>query len=104
MRAFLWEFFVFGLKEARACLFAGLFFGLLFLSHHLPLFGLPRYDFLCLAAVAIQVVLLVTRAGNPGRGPHLCAFHVLGVALELFKTSPGRRLVVVPGVRVSQDR
>ncbi len=88
MRAFLWEFFVFGLKQARACLFAALFFGLLFLSRHIPLFGLPRYDFLCLAAVAIQVVLLATRLETRDEALTLCAFHVLGVALELFKTSP----------------
>jgi uncharacterized membrane protein YoaT (DUF817 family) len=88
MRAFLWEFFVFGLKQARACLFAGLFFGLLFLSRHVPLFGLARYDFLCLAAVAVQVVLLVTRVESKDEAMTLCAFHALGLALELFKTHP----------------
>jgi uncharacterized membrane protein YoaT (DUF817 family) len=44
MRSFLREFFVFGLMEARSCIFAASFFGLLFLSRYLPLFGLPRYD------------------------------------------------------------
>jgi uncharacterized membrane protein YoaT (DUF817 family) len=88
MRAFLWEFFVFGLKEARSCLFAGLFFGLLFLSGHIPLFGLPRYDFLCLAAVGIQILLLVTRLETKDEALTLCAFHALGIVLELFKTNP----------------
>jgi uncharacterized membrane protein YoaT (DUF817 family) len=88
MRAFLWEFFVFGMKQARACLFAGLFFGLLLLSRHIPLFGLPRYDFLCLAAVAVQVVLLATRLESRDEALTLCAFHVLGLCLELFKTHP----------------
>ena len=88
MRVFLWEFFTFGLKQARSCLFAGLFFGLLFLSRHIPLFGLPRYDFLCLAAVGIQVLLLVTRLETKDEALTLCAFHALGIVLELFKTNP----------------
>ena len=88
MGAFLWELFVFGLKEARSCLFAGLFFGLLFLSRHIPLFGLPRYDFLCIAAVAIQILLLAFRLETKDEALTLCAFHALGLVLELFKTNP----------------
>jgi uncharacterized membrane protein YoaT (DUF817 family) len=88
MRAFLWEFFVFGLKQARACIFAALFFGLLFVSRYIPLFGLPRYDFLCIAAVAVQLLLVVTRFETKDEVLTLCAFHLLGVGLELFKTSP----------------
>ena len=42
--SFILDFLAFGLKEAVACVFAGVFFLLLFLSHRLPLFGLPRYD------------------------------------------------------------
>jgi uncharacterized membrane protein YoaT (DUF817 family) len=88
MRAFLWEFLVFGLKSARACIFAGLFFGLLFLSHRIPLFGLARYDFLCLAAVALQILLLLGGLETRDEALTLCAFHFLGLCLELFKTHP----------------
>jgi uncharacterized membrane protein YoaT (DUF817 family) len=88
MRAFLWEFVVFGLKQARACLFAALFFGLLFLSRHIPLFGLPRYDFLCLAVVAVQALLLMTGVETRDEALTLGAFHALGLALEVFKTHP----------------
>ncbi len=89
MRSFLWEFFVFGLKQARACIFAASFFGLLFLSRYLPLFGLPRYDFLCIAAILLQVVLFLTRVESLEEVLVLCAFHALGLTLELFKTQPG---------------
>jgi uncharacterized membrane protein YoaT (DUF817 family) len=88
MRSFLREFFLFGLKEARACLFAGLFLSLLFLSRHIPLFGLPRYDFLCLAALAIQALLLWTGLETKEEALVLCMFHALGLTLELFKTHP----------------
>jgi uncharacterized membrane protein YoaT (DUF817 family) len=88
VRAFVWEFLVFGLKEARACIFAGSFFALLLLSRYLPLFGLPRYDFICIAALALQALLLWARIESKDEALVLCAFHVLGLALELFKTHP----------------
>jgi uncharacterized membrane protein YoaT (DUF817 family) len=88
MRVFLWEFFLFGVKQARACLFAGCFFSLLVLSRLAPRFGVPRYDFLFLAALAVQGVLLATRLESWREALVLCAFHALGLILELFKTHP----------------
>jgi uncharacterized membrane protein YoaT (DUF817 family) len=55
------ELIVFGIKEARACIFAGSFFFLLFVSKYLPLGDLPRYDFLFLSAVLLQVILYLTK-------------------------------------------
>lgn len=81
------DFLVFGLKQARACVFAGSFFVLLFLSHHVT-FGLHRYDFLFLAAVALQVVLVATRIETFDEFKTIVVFHLLGLALEAFKTSP----------------
>jgi uncharacterized membrane protein YoaT (DUF817 family) len=88
MRTWFWEFWLFGLKEARACVFAGSFFLLLLLSHHLPRLGLCRYDFLFVGALAIQAVLLITRLETAAEALVLCAFHALGLVLELFKTHP----------------
>ncbi|MFZ7095527.1 DUF817 family protein [Luteimonas dalianensis] len=45
-RRFAIEFLWFGLKEARACLFAGLFFACLFLVPREGVLGVPRYDVL----------------------------------------------------------
>jgi uncharacterized membrane protein YoaT (DUF817 family) len=87
MKAFLWEFWIFGLKEARACIFAGTFLALLFLSKYLPLFGLARYDFLCLAAIAIQILLVATALETRDELFVLTAFHALGLCLELFKVN-----------------
>lgn len=89
MRTFLCEFFLFGVKQARACLFAGTFLFLLLISRHIPLFGLARYDFLFLAAIGIQVLLIATRLESLHEVLVLTAFHILGVSLELFKTQPG---------------
>jgi len=87
LRAYLWEFLVFGLKEARACIFAGSFMTLLLLSKYIHI-GIPRYDFLFLAAVALQVILVVTRIESLEELVTLCAFHLVGLGLELFKTHP----------------
>ena len=88
MRDFLIEFLIFGFKEARACVFAGSFFAVLIVSRYLPLGDLPRYDFIFLAAIAIQVVLLATRIESGREAVVLCLFHAIGLALELFKTHP----------------
>lgn len=83
---YLYEFLVFGIKEARACIFAGSFFALLFLSHHLPLFGLHRYDFLFLSAIALQFLLFVTKVETWDEIKTIFLFHIVGTVLELFKT------------------
>lgn len=83
------EFIIFGLKEARASIFAGSFFFLLFISNHIPLFGLARYDFLFIAAVLIQAVMYFTGLETKDELKVICLFHVIGLVLELFKTSPG---------------
>ena len=87
-REYIREFIVFGIKETRACIFAGSFFVLLFLSHEIPLFGLLRYDFLFLAALLLQIVLFLTKVETWDEIKTIFLFHVLGTALELFKTHP----------------
>src|SRR6185503_4846959 len=88
MRDFLIEFVIFGIKQARACVFAGSFFLVLIASKFLPLGDLPRYDFIFLAAIAIQIVLLVTRIESVREAVVLCLFHAIGLILELYKTHP----------------
>lgn len=85
------EFLFFGIKQARSCLFAGLFFACVLLVPRTGLFGVPRYDVLLAAALAIQVWML--RAGLESRDELLaiCLFHALGFVLEAFKTSSGIR-------------
>ena len=88
MRDVAFEFLLFGLKQARACIFAGSFFVVLILSKLLPLDPLPRYDFILLAAIVLQAGLLITRVESIQEGIVLCLFHFIGLVLELFKTHP----------------
>jgi uncharacterized membrane protein YoaT (DUF817 family) len=85
------EFFVFGFKQAAACIFAGSFLFLLAISGHVSIPGLARYDFLFLSAVAIQLLLVAVRLENWREVAVLSMFHLLGMGLELFKTSPSIR-------------
>lgn len=82
------EFIVFGLKEVRSCIFVGTFFALLFLSNHIPLHGLARYDFLFLSALALQILLFAVKVETWDEIKTIFVFHVIGTLLELFKTHP----------------
>ena len=83
------EFLRFGLKEARACLFVGLFFAAVFLIPRDGLFGLPRYDALLVVALAIQCWMVWTGLETLDELKAICLFHAVGCALEVFKTSAG---------------
>lgn len=88
MRRHALEFVWFGFKELRACLFAGLFFIAIFCVPRAGLMGISRYDLLLLIAVAIQVIMFFTRLESLDEIKAITLFHLLGFALELFKTSP----------------
>ena len=89
VRDLLVEFVVFGLKQARACVFPGLFILVLLISGPVAEFlGVARYDFIFVGAILVQVVLVALRVETRDEALTLCAFHLLGLALEIFKTNP----------------
>jgi uncharacterized membrane protein YoaT (DUF817 family) len=83
------EFLYFGIKEARASLFAGLFFAAVFLVPREGLLGVPRYDALLVIAVAIQAWMVWAKLETTDELKAICLFHLVGFALEVFKTSSG---------------
>ncbi len=84
---FAMEFLYFGLKEARACLFVFLFFAAVFSIPRAGLWGIPRYDALLLVALAIQAWMVWAQLETLDELKAICLFHVVGFALEVFKTS-----------------
>ncbi len=84
---FVIEFLWFGIKELRACFFAGLFFIAIFCIPRTGLYGIARYDVLLLIAVAIQALMVLTKLESCDELKAITLFHVLGFGLELFKTS-----------------
>jgi uncharacterized membrane protein YoaT (DUF817 family) len=85
------EFLVFGLKQAWACLFGGAMLFLIIATKYLSPddLGLARYDVLFLAALAIQLSMLVFKLETPSEAKVILIFHIVGTAMEIFKTSAG---------------
>ncbi len=81
------EFGYFTAKEARACLFAGLFFVAVFAVPRNGVVGIPRYDLLLLIAIAIQAWMVWAGLESLDELKAICLFHIVGFALEVFKTS-----------------
>ena len=88
---FAYEFVRFGVKQAWACLFGALMLMLLIATHFFYPKGaeLARYDFLVIAAVLIQVVMLGFKLETIEEAKVILVFHVVGTVMEIFKTSVG---------------
>ncbi len=80
------EFFIFGIKQARAALFAGIFFLILFLSKHIE-FGIARYDVIFCASVVLQIAFYLFKLETKDEVKVIFLFHIIGLVLELYKTS-----------------
>ncbi|MDQ2819574.1 MAG: DUF817 domain-containing protein [Pseudomonadota bacterium] len=83
----LHEFLYFGCKNARSCLFVGAFFGAVLLVPRTGIWGMPRYDLLLIAAVAIQLGMVKAGLETWDELKAVCLFHMVGFALEAFKVS-----------------
>jgi uncharacterized membrane protein YoaT (DUF817 family) len=96
----LHELICFGLKQASACLFGGCMLALLLASWawYPAGAGLARYDFLTLAALAIQLLLIATRMEGRDEACVILCFHLVGTAMEVFKTAMGSWIYPEPSV------
>ena len=85
------EFILFGLKQAWACLFAGIMLGLMLTTKLVwqPDWWLYRYDFLFLAALAIQAIFLRLRMESWQEARVIFIYHVTGTVMEIFKVHMG---------------
>jgi uncharacterized membrane protein YoaT (DUF817 family) len=89
-RAF-YEFVRFGIKQGWACLFGALMLTLLIGTHlfYPSSAWLARYDFLVIAAVAVQVAMLAFKLETWEEAKVILIVHAVGTAMEVFKTSAG---------------
>lgn len=97
---FAYEFVRFGVKQAWACLFGALMLTLLIATHFFYPKGaeLARYDFLVIAAVLIQILMVVFKLETMDEVKVICVFHVVGTVMEIFKTSVGSWLYPEPSI------
>ena len=96
----LYEFLLFGFKQAWACLFGGLMLALLVGTHvfYPDDAALARYDFLTLAALSIQVAMLVLCLETWAEAKVILVFHIVGTIMELFKTANGSWIYPEPSL------
>ncbi len=90
-RAFLYEFLRFGVKQGWACLFGGAMVALIVGAHLWYPRGaaITRYDFMFLAALAIQAALLGFKLETWEEAKVILIYHVVGTIMEIFKTDVG---------------
>jgi len=86
-----YEFLRFGMKQGWACLFGGIAVVLMIGTYKFYPRGapLPRYDFLFLCMVAVQIALLASRLETWEEAKIILIYHLVGTAMEIFKTSVG---------------
>lgn len=89
MSRFFMEFLYFGIKGSTCLPVCRLVFCCGNLCSPRGIWGVPRYDVLLLVALAIQVWMVRTKLETVDELKAITIFHVVGFALEVFKTSSG---------------
>ncbi|OWA37543.1 hypothetical protein B9G55_05680 [Saccharibacillus sp. O16] len=79
----------FGWQQALSCLFPVVIFAALALTRFVDLPLLPRYDWLLLICLLMQVLMVWLKLESLDELKVITLFHVIGLALELFKVHMG---------------
>jgi len=79
----------FGWQQALSCIFPVVIFASLALTKLIPLPWLPRYDWLLLICLAMQVWMVRSGLETRDELKVITVFHLIGLALELFKVHMG---------------
>lgn len=80
----LWAF---AIRQAWAALFGGLLLAAIIFTKYVDLPLLSRYDWLFVFAILIQLFMLLGKLEKPHEVFTILLFHLVGLGMELFKTS-----------------
>lgn len=80
-------FWLFVIKQAWAALFGGLLLVAIVITEYIDLPWFARYDWLFFIALSIQLFMLVTKLEKPHEVVTILLFHLVGLGMEIFKTS-----------------
>lgn len=83
--------FAFVMKLGWAAIFGGLMLAAIIFTRYVDLPWLARADWLFLYALTVQLILLLTKLEKPHEVVTIFVFHLVGLGMELFKTSDGVR-------------
>jgi len=79
----------FGYHQAMSCIFPVAIFGTLALSNVISFPFLHRYDAILLVLLLVQVLMVASGLESKDELKVICLFHIIGLALEIFKVSMG---------------
>ncbi len=79
----------FGLEQALSCVFPVVIFASLAFTKIVPLPFLPRYDWLLVICILMQWLMVRTKLETMDELKVIKMFHLIGLALELFKVHMG---------------
>lgn len=87
----LWtlELLSFGYKNALSCIFPVFIFLSLAVSRAVEIPGIPRYDFLLILCIGMQVVMYFTGMETKDELKVITLFHLMGLVMEIHKVSHG---------------
>ena len=87
LTALIRKLWTFGLRQAWCAMFGGIMLGAIIFTKYVELPFLSRYDWLFVVAVLTQVGMLVFRLERLHEAATIVLFHLVGLGMELFKTS-----------------
>lgn len=80
-------FWLFVIKQAWAALFGGLLLIAIIVTEYVDLPWFARYDWLFFIAISIQLFMLAAKLEKPHEVVTILLFHLVGLGMEIFKTS-----------------
>ena len=78
---------MFGIKQANASIFGGALLFFLIFTHYIELPFFYRYDYILFFALLFQAFLIIFKLESKKEIFIVFAFHLIAMAMELFKTS-----------------
>lgn len=79
----------FGWQQALSCIFPVVIFASLAITQWIPLPWLPRYDWLLIICLAMQIWMVRSGLETRDELKVITVFHLIGLALEIFKVHMG---------------
>lgn len=79
----------FGYHQAMSCIFPVAIFGTLAVTGMIEIPFVPRYDFILLILLAVQYLMYRSGLETRDEIKVICVFHLIGLALELYKVHMG---------------
>ncbi|UOQ49057.1 DUF817 domain-containing protein [Gracilibacillus caseinilyticus] len=83
------QLWTFGIEQAKSCVFAVVIFSALAITQVIDISFMSRYDLMLMICLVTQVLMLVTKLETWDELKVVCVFHLIGLALEIYKVHMG---------------